>query len=125
MAVGTGFANIFLGVAAAKLPPAERGSFMVRTMILVRMGQTGLGLLILSGFYLITPYWSTLSSMPTLITKLALVALQVVVVTITSIKARNALKQNNPALLVKLRPLGMLTFFVGIAILVMAVLTFH
>jgi|ERR1041385_2297240 uncharacterized membrane protein len=125
MAVGTGFANLFLGTAAAKLEPAERGPFMLKTTILVRMGQTGLGLLIISGLYLITPFWKTLSDMPTLIAKLALVVVLIITVTLTSLQVKKAKKENNPALLIKLKPLGMLNFFIGIAIMLMAILTFH
>jgi uncharacterized membrane protein len=125
MAVGSGFANIFLAMAAAKLEPAERGPFIMRTMVLVRMGQTGLGLLIISGLYLITPYWSMLSDMPTLIAKLSLVVLLIVMVTLVSLRARKALKENDPSQLAKLRPLGMLNFLIGLAIVVLAVLTFH
>ncbi|HEY3429029.1 MAG TPA: hypothetical protein VGK39_00040, partial [Cyclobacteriaceae bacterium] len=60
MSLGTGFANLFLSFAAAKLEPAERGKFMANALILMRMGHTGLGLLLISGFYLITPYWKIL-----------------------------------------------------------------
>jgi hypothetical protein len=125
MAVGTGFANLFLGAAAGKLEPAERGSFMMKTTILVRMGQIGLGLLLISGFYLITPFWKILSDMPTLITKLTLVLILIVTVTLTSLQVRKAKKENDPKLLLKLKPLGMLNFFIGLAIMLMAVLTFH
>ena len=82
MAVGTGFANLFLGVVASKLDPAEKGKFMSKTLILGRMGQIGLGLLLLSGFYLITPFWKVLYAMPTLIAKLSLVALLIIMVAI-------------------------------------------
>jgi uncharacterized membrane protein len=125
MAVGTGFANQFLGAAAAKLEPAERASFMGKTTVLLRMGQTGLGLLILSGLYLMTPFWKTLSDRPTLIAKLVLVVLVIVMVTYISLEVRRSKKENNPALLAKLKPLAMLNFLVGITILVLAVLTFH
>jgi hypothetical protein len=125
MAIGMGFANLFLASAAAKLEPAERGKFMFRAAVLVRMGQTGLGLLLISGFYLITPYWATLSAMPALIAKLSLVVLQLVLVTVTSLMARKGIKNNDPAIFAKLRPLGMLTFITGLSIVVMAVLTFH
>lgn len=125
MAVGTGFANLFLGSAAAKLEPAERGPFMLKTTVLVRMGQTGLGLLIISGFYLATPFWKSLSDMPTLMAKLALVVILLVTITITSLQVKKAKKENNPALLLKLKPLGMANFFIGIAIMLLAVLTFH
>src|SRR6185436_1802645 len=93
MAVGTGFANLFLGVAASKLEPAERGKFMSNTMILTRMGHTGLGLLLLSGFYLITPFWKTLGEMPLLIVKLSLVGLQVILVSVLTIMVRKAKQQ--------------------------------
>jgi hypothetical protein len=125
MAVGTGFANLFLGAAAAKLEPAERGPFMLKTTILVRMGQVGLGLLLLSGFYLATPFWKLLSDMPTFMAKLTLVIVLLITVTITSLQVRKAKKENNPALLLKLRPLGMTNFFIGIIIMILAVLTFH
>lgn len=125
MAVGTGFANLFLGIAASKLDPAERGSFMSRSMILGRMGQIGLGLLILSGFYLITPYWKVLGMMPLLITKLSLVGLLIISVILILFIVRKSKKQNNPALLSKIKPLGMFNFFIGIAIVIIAVLIFH
>jgi len=125
MAVGTGFANLFLGSVAAKLEPAERGPFMLKTTVLVRMGQTGLGLLILSGLALATPFWKSLSDMPTLMAKLALVVILIVTVTMTSLQVRKAKKENNPALLLKLKPLGMANFFLGIAIMILAILTFH
>jgi hypothetical protein len=125
MAVGTGFANLFLAAAAAKLEPAERGSFMAKTTVLVRMGHTGLGLLILSGFYLINSYWSVLSEMPTLIAKLALVVVQIIMVATISLLVSKAKKENNPSLLLKVRPLGLITFLIGITIVILAVLSFH
>lgn len=80
MALGTGFANLFLSSVVSKLDPAERGSFMSKTMVLARMGQIGLGLLLVSGFYLITPFWKVLGDMPLLIAKLSLVALLLILV---------------------------------------------
>ena len=125
MALGAGFANLFLGSVASKLPPAERGSFMSKTMILGRMGQIGLGLLLLSGFYLITPYWKALGDMPLLIAKLSLVAILLMLVSWIILIARKAKKENNPAMLAKIRPLGMLNFLIGVTIVVLAVLVFH
>lgn len=125
MSLGTGFANLFLGIAASKLEPAERGKFMANTMILMRMGHTGLGLLLLSGFYLITPFWKDLADMPFLIAKLVLVGLLLILVSTITVIVRKALREGNPAKLAKLKPFGMLNFFVGITIVVMAVLSFH
>jgi len=125
MAIGTGFANLFLSTVASKLDPPERASFMSKTMVLARMGQIGLGLLVVSGFYLITPFWKVLGEMPLLIAKLCLVAVLLILVSTTRIIMRKAKKQGNPALLTKLKPLGMLTFLTGITIVIVAVLIFH
>lgn len=125
MALGTGFANLFLGMAAAKLEPTERGKFMANTMVLIRMGHTGLGLLLLSGFYLITPFWKVLGDMPLLIAKLCMVGLLLILVSVITVMARKARQQGDPTMLMKLRPFGMLNFFVGITIVVLAVLSFH
>jgi len=125
MALGTGFANLFLGIAASKLEPAERGKFMSNTMILIRMGHTGLGLLLLSGFYLITPYWKIVGEMPILIAKLCCVGLLVILVSIITVIAKNAQREGNPAMLMKLKPFGMINLLLGITIVVLAVLSFH
>lgn len=125
MSLGTGFANLFLSMAAAKLEPSERGKFMANTLILMRMGHTGLGLLLVSGFYLITPYWKIMGAMPTLIAKLCCVGLLIVMVSVITILAKKAQREGNPAMLMKLKPFGMLNFFLGITIVVLAVLSFH
>lgn len=125
MALGAGFANLFLNSVASKLEPAERGSFMSKITILGRMGQIGLGLLLLSGLYLTTPYWKVLSEMPLFIAKLSLVALLLISVSRILFLLRKAKKQNNPGLLKNIKPLSMLNFFVGITIVVLAVLVFH
>jgi hypothetical protein len=125
MALGAGFANLFLNTVAAKLEPAERGSFMSKITILGGMGQIGLGLLILSGLFLTTPYWKVLDEMPLFIAKLSLVALLLISVSRILLLLRKAKKENNPGLLKNIRPLGMFNFFVGITILVLAVLIFR
>ena len=125
MALGAGFSNLFLNSVASKLEPAERGSFMSRITILGRMGQIGLGLLLLSGFYLATPYWKVLGEMPLFIVKLSLVTLLLISVSRILLFLKKAKKENNPGLLKNIRPLSMLNFFVGITIVILAVLIFH
>lgn len=125
MALGTGFANLFLNAVASKLEPSEKGSFMSRIAILARMGQIGLGLLLLSGFYLATPFWKALGEMPLFIAKLTLVGILLISVSYILLILRKAKKQGNPGLLKNLKPLGMLNFFIGITIVILAVLAFH
>ena len=125
MALGAGFANLFLASVASKLQPVEKGSFLSRTAILGRMGQTGLGLLLLSGFYLITPYWRGLGEMPLLIAKLTLVGILLILVSFILFMLRKSKKENNPAVLAKIKPLGILNLFIGVTIVILAVLVFH
>ena len=125
MALGTGFANLFLGIAASRLEPAERGKFMANTMILMRMGHAGLGLLLLSGFYLIKPYWRIVGDMPVFMAKLCLVGLLVIMVSVITVIAKKAKREGNAAMLMKLKPFGIINFLIGITIVVLAVLSFH
>ena len=125
MALGAGFSNLFLGTVASKLEPAERGKFMSRLLILGRMGQFGLALLLISGFALITPFWKVIGEMPFLIAKLTLVGILLISVSRILYLVSKSQKENNPAVLMKVKPLGMLNFFLGISIVILAVLTFH
>ena len=88
MGLGVAFANLFLGIAAKKMAPEEVIPFRMKTMALARMGHIGLALLLISGFYLITPFWKTLGTMPTLIAKLVGVVILVILI-IRSCTMRN------------------------------------
>ena len=123
MAIGSGFSNLFLGAVAGKLEPAERGTFMARIRVLGHMGRKGLGLLILSGFGLATPYWEIISAMPLFIAKLCLVGLLLISVAFVLFLMEKS--KSNPAILAKIKPLGMLNFVLGISIIILAVLAFH
>ena len=59
MGVGTSFSFIFLGIAGSKLEKEERLKFALNTFPLARMGHIGLTLLIISGGYLMTPFWGS------------------------------------------------------------------
>ncbi len=125
MGLGTGFANLFVGLAAAKMETAEAAKFRMQSAVLIRMGHIGLGLLIISGFYLITPYWATLTAMPFLMIKLALVICLVTLVSILTVKVRKAKQSSTPPDFEKLALLGKITLLITISIVVMAVYSFH
>ena len=124
MGLGTSFANLFLGMASAKLPPEEAGKFRIYTMALTTMGHTGITLLIVSGFYLITPYWSVLEQMPLLILKLLLVALLVIlIVVVTRITGR--IKRGDMSGAHMVPTLGKIILTTAVTIVIVAVLVFH
>ena len=125
MGVGTGFAFMFLGIAAGRMQPAQRREFMLNAFALTRMGHIGLGLLLLTGFYLITPYWPVLSAMPLLIAKLALVGVLIVVISINTSLARKARTGDAEVIFRKMAVVGRIALLTSIAIVILAVLVFR
>ena len=65
------------------------------------MGHVGVGLLIVSGLYLIIPYWKTLPSSPLLMLKLFLVIALAVVIIFISSSAKKAIRGDAEAQLKK------------------------
>lgn len=124
LGVGSGFANLFIVAANKNLPREEMPKFMFRLRALGYMGLTGMALLIISGGYLATPYWSILTSMPLFIAKLSLVVVLLVIVLLIDRQWRIALKSGDAKDLAPLPKLGKFAFPVGILILLFAVLQF-
>lgn len=124
MGLGTGFANAFLGAAARKMPPDEALKFKLSTLVISTMGHVGIGLLLISGFYLITPYWKVLSTMPWLMVKLGLVALLIVLIGLIDMTIKKAKKGDAAAQFKKLEILGKFTLLTALAIVAVAVSVF-
>lgn len=103
----------------------EGRKFRLDALVLSRMGHIGIALLILSGFYLITPYWKIVPSSPLLILKLLLVAILVVLLILISISAKQAKKGDAERQLKKMETLGKMTLITGLAIVIVAVYIFH
>jgi hypothetical protein len=125
LGMGSGFASLFIGAGNKNLPKEELPKFMLKLRALGYMGLTGITLLIISGGYLATPYWSVLGSMPYFIMKLSLVLILLVIVIIIEVQWRRAVKNNGGPDLASIPKLGRLAFPVGILILLFAVLQFH
>ena len=125
MGLGTSFGFMFLGIRASKMEKEEAGKFTINTFALSKMGQIGLVLLVVSGGYLITPFLSTLMMYPLLIAKLVLVALLIVLIILLDIAAKKAKKGDLKNQLNKIQVLGKVSLLTALAIVVLAVLTFH
>lgn len=125
MGLGTGFAHAFLGAAASKMSPADATKFKMNSLVISYMGHVGIALLLVSGFYMITPYWRVLSSYPWLIVKLSLVAILTVLIVLISIAARKAKNGDEERQLAIMKKLGQMTLPIGIAIVIIAVKVFH
>ena len=123
MGLGTSFAFMFLGIASSKMEKDEARKFSLNTFSLSKMGYIGLALLIISGLFLMAPYWNNLSAMPYLIAKLILVLLLVIMIGIIGVIVSRA-KKGDEKHLKKTETIGKLSLLTGIAIVVLAVLIF-
>lgn len=124
MGVGTSFAFFFLGKRAAKLDSEEALKFIVNTQYMGTMGHIGLTMLVISGGYLMTPYWKILPTNPLLISKLLLVVLLIVMIVVMGIASRKA-KKGDFSGLKMVRKLGPIALLTGITIVSLAVLVFR
>ncbi len=125
MSLGTSFAFMFIGMAASKMPSDQAKTFQINAFTLSKMGHTGLTLLVISGLYLLTPYWEILTKTPLLLAKLILVVLLVVLVGIIGSIAKKAAKADYEVHMKKIALLGKITMLSGLLIIVLAVLQFN
>ena len=125
MGLGTGFANAFLGTIASRMSAGEATRFRLRLLVLSKMGYIGILLLVISGLYMISPYWNVLASMPLLIAKLVLVGVLVLLVGLISIAGKNAKAGNAEVHFKKMERLGKMALLTGVAIVVLAATVFH
>lgn len=125
MGLGTSFAHAFLGIATAKMTQEEVVRFRVHSLVLGNMGNIGIVLLVVSGLYLITPYWPVLTSMPLLMAKLALVLILIILIFAINRLTGKARAGAAERQLKKMEKLGKMTLLIALAIVVLAVLVFH
>lgn len=125
MGLGTSFAHAFLAIATSKMQEDEARQFQLHSLVLSRMGHIGIGLLIVSGLYLITPYWQVLTSLPLLIVKLILVFALVILLVLIEIRSKKAKKGDLAVQLKKMESLGKMTLIIGFIIVILAVNVFH
>jgi hypothetical protein len=120
MGLGTGFAFIFLGVGNADLKGEDARTFRQRTSILTRMGAIGLALLVVSGLFLMGPYWNVLPDLPLLIAKLVLVVVMIVLITLLTFAVGKGERWA-----ARSEVLGKIMLLTSLSTLVLAVLVFH
>ena len=123
MGLGTSFAHAFLGVAIAKMESSEAKKFRVQIKALSLMGTIGTLLLLISGIFLMAPYWSVLTSLPILIIKLVLFLILVILILLINQGAsKNSETEDS---LKKIGIMGKLALLTGVAIVILAVNIFH
>ena len=124
MGVGTSFAFLFLGIRTSRLDSSEAPGYAVNNLYLGTMGHIGLTMLIISGGYLMTPYWKILPTNPLLIAKLSLVLVLTIFIIVAGMAGRKA-KKGDLTQLKKIKKLGPVTLIISIAIVILAVQVFR
>lgn len=125
MGLGTSIGFMILGIAASKMEKEEARKFGLNTYALSKMGQIGLVLLIVSGLYLMTPYWAVLTAMPLLMIKLVMVTILTVLIILLALNMKKA-KNGDLNVQQKIIPaLGRIALITVLIILTLAVFIFH
>jgi uncharacterized membrane protein len=125
LGIGSGFASLFIGLSNKNISKEEGPAFILRLRVLGYMGLSGMILLIVSGGYLATPYWSNITTMPWFIAKLSLVVVLLIIVLMIDSLWKKALRDGGGPSLKKIPKLGRLALPIGILIVLFAVLQFH
>ncbi len=125
MLLGTGFAYMFLEIPNSKRDKKDSLDFTIKLSPLSIMGYVGLTALIISGGYLILPYWPTIGNNPLLLTKLILVIMIVIITSIMKILTKKAKKENSETLMNVVGKLSRLPLMLGLFIIILAVYIFH
>jgi len=122
--VGAALSAFVLNKVANKLNTTEKINIKSALLSLNYLGKTGLTLLIITGGYLMTPYWSALGAMPLLAAKLTIVVVLLIVLVLLSIKSKKAKKDPSEHTFVAVSKLNLLNLVLGLVVVTLAVLVF-
>ena len=126
LALTTGYSLslFFLYLKSSKLSN-DPNKFKLDVLGMNIMGHIGIGLMILSGGYLMTPYWKILHTIPFLLTKLSLVVVLAALIGIISAKTKKARNGDLALHIGKIDFLSKLMLAINIIIIILGVLVFH
>lgn len=124
LAIGPIAVIVFSRMATSKMEDGQSAVFLHGLFRLVTVGHIGVTLSLISGGYLMTPYWSMLGSMPLLIAKLSLYAVLLVTLSMISVASRKA-RNNQPGNSIrKTMNWARISFLVGLAVVLLAAVVF-
>lgn len=128
LGVGTGFAQMTLGIAARDMAPPERVQFMLRASALAKNGSVGLLLLLVSGLGMMAMrgFSATLQwGGGAFHAKLTLVVVLSGVFGYLQVLVRRARREGGGPAMAKLPKVGQAVLALGIAIVICAVIAFQ
>ena len=125
MGLGTSFAHAFFGKTVSKMERGEAAKFRLQTKALSQMGAVGTILLLVSGIYLLLPFWAALSVLPLLILKLVLFVILVILILLINQGASKNVKYETEGSLKRIEIMGKFALLIGVVIVILAVNIFH
>ena len=125
MGLGTSFAHAFLANTLSKLEPSEAAKFRTHSKGLSQMGTVGTVLLLVSGIYLLIPFWPVITTLPLLVLKLVLFVILVVLIFFINQGARNNYHNQNEENLKRIELMGKFAMVIGVTIVILAVNVFE
>ena len=125
MGLGTSFAHAFLANTLSKLEPSDAAKFRTHSKGLSQMGTVGTVLLLVSGIYLLIPFWPVITTLPLLILKLVLFVILVVLIFFINQGARNNYHNQNEGNLKRIELMGKFAMVIGVTIVILAVNVFE
>ena len=125
MGLGTSFTHAFLGASISKLKSSEAKKFRLQIKALSQMGYIGTILLLISGIFLLIPFWPVLTSLPLLIIKLVLFIILVILILLINLGASKNLKNDTEDHVKQIELMGKFALVIGVVIVILAVNVFH
>ena len=124
LAIGPIAVLVFSRLATSKMEQESTAGFMHGLFRLNTVAHIGITLALVSGGYLMTPYWSMLGSMPFLIAKLGLYVVLLVTLSMISVASRKARESQPGSSVRKTMNWARVSFIVGLSVVVLAAVVF-
>lgn len=124
MGVGASFASVFLSMSLKQYDKEKQVDIAKAFMNLIYLSKSGLLLLIISGLFLMQPYWALMKTMPLLHVKFTLVFLLLINVILMTFFFKRVKKDNDLSYLPKLKWMGRASALLSLIIIFCATMVF-
>lgn len=124
LAIGPMAIIVFSRMATSKMEKEQSAGFMHGLFRLNTVAHIGVTLSLVSGGYLMTPYWNMLGSMPFLIAKLSLYLVLLFTLSMISVASRKARENQPGSSILKTMNWARASFVIGLTIVVFAAVVF-
>lgn len=125
MSLGSMITFLVMRRSCSKVSSFESEYLLQNVRRFLRMSHIGLGIMFVTGGYLMTPYWGTLAQMPLLHIKFTIFLLWYGTLIALSIYTKKAVKSQIKLCDPRIGFLSMISVVFGISAVVMAVSQFH